>query len=138
MNAYQEMKKRHQKEIGEFPSFFAFNDKQFKEGMEKLGVKDTDELCQGFAGMVYRKADVGKLKELMERQDKETKEAFKDDIILHDAIVYELANHEYCVTYDETDTLRALGIGRNELMQDGRLADIFEKARADYLDSVEC
>ena len=76
MNAYQEMKKRHQKEIGEFPSFFAFNDKQFKEGMEKLGVKDTDELCQGFAGMVYRKADAGKLKELMERQDKETKEAF--------------------------------------------------------------
>ena len=87
--------------------------------------------------MVYRKADTGKLKELFERQDKETKEAFKDDKILHDAIVYELANHEYCVTYDETDTLHALGIGRDKLMQDGRLADIFEKARADYLDSVE-
>ena len=137
MNAYQEMKNRHQKEIGGFPSFFAFNDKQFKEGMEKLGVKDTNELCQGFAGMVYRKADAEKLKELLERQDKETKEALEDDKILHDAIVYELANHEYCVTYDETDTLCTLGIGRDELMKAGRLADIFDKARADYLDSVE-
>lgn len=137
MNAYEELKQRHQKELGDFPGFFAFNDRQFKEGMEALGVKDTKELCQDFAGMVYRKADAGKLKELLERQDKETKEAFKNDTILHDAIVYELANHEYCITYDETDTLCALGIGRNELMKDGRLADIFEKARADYLDSVE-
>ena len=138
MNAYEELKKRHQKELGEFPAFFAFNDKQFREGMETLGVKNTEELCQGFAGMIYRKADAEKLKALLKRQSEETEAAFKDDKILHDAFVYEMANHEYCITYDETDTLCALGIGRNKLMEDGRIADIFEKARADYLDSIEC
>lgn len=137
MNAYEELKQRHQKELGDFPGFFAFNDRQFKEGMEALGVKDAKELCQGFAGMVYRKADEEKLKALLKRQSKETEEAFKDDKTLHDAFVYELTNHEYCITYDETDTLCALGIGRKELMQDERIADIFEQARADYLDSVE-
>lgn len=138
MNAYEEMRNRHMKEIGEFPCFFAFNDRQFEEGMAKLGVKDEKELYQGFAGMIYRKEDAGKLKELLERQDREIIEAFKDDKIMHDAFVFELANHEYCVTYDESDALDALGISQSDLMKDGRLADIFAKARADYLDSVVC
>jgi len=38
MNSYLELKEKHQKEVNEFPMFFAFNDKQFKEGMKKFGL----------------------------------------------------------------------------------------------------
>ena len=37
--SYLELKWKHQKEFNEFPMFFAFNRKQFDEGMKTLGLK---------------------------------------------------------------------------------------------------
>ncbi len=36
---YIQMKQRQQKELNEFPCFFAFSDEQFNKGMEKFGLK---------------------------------------------------------------------------------------------------
>lgn len=37
--SYLELKKKHQKEFNEFPMFFAFNQKQFDEGMYIIRVE---------------------------------------------------------------------------------------------------
>lgn len=42
MNKYIEVKMKYQKKFNDFPMKFAFNDKQFKEGMEALGLTEND------------------------------------------------------------------------------------------------
>ena len=39
---YLELKQRQQKEVNDFPFGFAFSNQQFKEMMEKFGLKETD------------------------------------------------------------------------------------------------
>ena len=66
MNTYKAMKDVHQKEVSDFPMFFAFSDKQFNEGMEKLGLKpsETDKIYRfGGTGGYYRKTNSPTLRE---------------------------------------------------------------------------
>lgn len=137
-NTYAALRERQQSEFNSFPSFYAFNDAQFTEGMAKLAVADKSELYRGIGGMFYRKTDAGKLHEMLGRLNTEMKEAFKDDDFLFDAFTYELANHEYCITYDETDALDALGLTQEEIAQDPRMGKIFLKAREDYMANAVC
>ena len=83
--------------------------------------------------MFYRKKDAPALHEMMRRFDEEKREAFKDDKFLYDAVYSELANHEYCITYEDEETLDALGITMKELETDQRMGRIYRKARAEYL-----
>ena len=49
----------------------------------------------------------------------------------------ELANHEYCITYDLEDTLNALGFTIEEINADKRLLHGLKKAKQDYLKHCE-
>lgn len=44
--SYLELKRKHQDELSKFPLFFAFNESQFEDGMNKLGLKpsETDKI----------------------------------------------------------------------------------------------
>ena len=42
MNKYKELMKRQSKERDSFPLIFAFDDEQFKDGLKRLGFKETD------------------------------------------------------------------------------------------------
>jgi len=116
METYLELKERHEKEFSAFPMIFAFSDKQFKEGMGKLGltVNDTDKIYKNSFGWYYKKTDSETLKNLMHRHSDEFKAAIENDQdgtgFILGMFDYELANHEYCITYDITDTLNALGL----------------------------
>ena len=44
METYQEMRARQQREVNALPLGFAFNEQQFQEMMQKLGVSSPDEL----------------------------------------------------------------------------------------------
>ena len=134
---YQALKKRQQKEFSEFPFFAAFSNEQFADGMRKLGVTDESELYRGVGGVFYRKTDASKLHEMMRRFDDELKEAYKDDAFLYDAMFYELANHEYCITLDSEDALEALNLTVDEVTANERLLRIFSKASRDYLNGVK-
>jgi len=132
-NAYRVMKDKHQKEINEFPMFFAFSDKQFDEGMRELGLEpsETDKIysLKGTGGF-YRKSDAPALHEMFNKHDAEMKKAMaSDDNFLFDMFDYELGNHEYIVTYDVSDTLDALGLTIDEVKNDKRLLDALQKAR---------
>ena len=81
--------------------------------MDVLGVTDKNDLLSvGYGGFI-RKADRNALDELIEKHDREMKDAISNDTtgdgFIYDMSNYELANHEYSYTWDVSDTLNALG-----------------------------
>ena len=67
-NHYQELQDRQQEEVNAFPMFFAFDQRQFAEGMRRLGLRPSD-MNQVYAiagtGGFYRKSDAPKLHECL-------------------------------------------------------------------------
>lgn len=136
---YTEMQDRHRKEWNDFPMFFAFNDSQFAEGMKKLGLKpsDTKKIYKlGSSGGFYRKSDATALREMIDRQDVEEKTAIAADAngtgFAFEMFYHELANHEYCVTYDVTEVLDALGYTVDDINNNEQLLKAFLNAEKQY------
>ena len=127
---YLEQKQRHQKEIDDFPMFFAFSEKQLNEGLEKFGAT-TKEIARIPGNGFIRKTDVRMFGDLLLRLNLELETALKDDDFLTDAIRYELGNHEYCITYDAAPTMDCLRIDLETA--DERVIKCFKEAREDYL-----
>lgn len=115
--SYQELRDRQQEEVNAFPMFFAFDQRQFAEGMRRLGLRPSD-MNQVYAiagtGGFYRKSDAPKLHEMFARHRKELDEAIAadkaGDNFIYEMFLTELSNHEYGYTGDVQDTLDALGI----------------------------
>lgn len=135
MNKYRALKDKQQKEVNDFPMFFAFNQKQFEEGMAKLGLSpdDTDKIYKlGNTGGFYRKSDSEALMEMFLRHSKEMAEAIKADKtgegFIYDMFNYELGNHEYGYTWDPEPTLIACNMTMEEIKADARLLRGWEKA----------
>ena len=139
MNAYQQMKDRQQKEFDAFPLGAAFSNKQFEEMMQKWGLtaNDTDKICSLGAGTYIRKTDKEAFCALINRLNSEKENAIAADLtgdgFIFDMFVYELANHEYCITYDLEDTLDALGLTAEQINADKRLTHGLNKAIKHYL-----
>ncbi len=126
MENYQEIKARHSKEFGEFDGvFFAFSNEQLAEGMVKVGlpVDDYKSIVSLGAGGYLRKDRVQVYKDLFARQKAEMTAFKKDQKALIEALAYELANHEYCITGDPTDALNRLGYTRQTIPD-----NVFKKA----------
>lgn len=138
MNKYLELKKKHEKELNDFPIKFAFGNEQFKEMMKDFGLteNDTDKIVSiGFGGYV-KKENLKAMEELFKSQADEMKQAFNDDEFLESAFNYEMGNHEYIITYDKADVFRALGLSIKSL-DDERVYNIFKKAENKYLEDME-
>lgn len=137
MNKYIKLKEQHQKEVNEFPIMFAFSLEQFREGMEKLGVTKKEELVSiGYGGYI-RETDAEAYIQMHKRMNEEDREAMKDPEYCYEAFRYELANHEYIITGDFTDTLDALGLTEDEVLENSMLLDALKMAEMDYLKSVK-
>lgn len=133
MNKYIKLKEQHQKEVNEFPIMFAFSNEQFKEGMDKLGIRSEAELVSiGYGGFV-RKTDAKAYMTMLARMSYEEKEAMKDPEYCYEAFLYELGNMEYCITGDLGDVLGALGLTEEEVMKNSMLCDALRRAERDYL-----
>ena len=95
--------------------------------MEKLGLKetDTDKIISIGAGGYMKKSDEKAFDDILARHEAERKEAVNNDTdgtgYILDMFSYELSNHEYCYTWDVSDTLDALGYTREEINQDAKL-----------------
>ena len=136
MNKYEELKENHSKRINEFPIAFAFSDKQLTEAMKKLNVKSHKELLSIQGGGLIRKTDRTAYDQLFEDMNKEAEEAQADDEYLYQGFIYELGNHEYCITGDRYETLGVLGISPERYHKDTRIFEIFNKAECMYMGSV--
>ena len=134
MCRYSDLKNKHGHEINAFPMAFAFSDKQFEEGMKKLGLKVTeaDKIYSAPGGGFYLKTDSKKLKDLIDNKIKEMDEAIKADKTGHEFIYdmfnYELGNHEFCITMSTSQTLEALGLTNEEIKKSTALSAGLEKA----------
>ena len=135
MNKYQELKKKHQEDIDNFPMFFAFNKEQFEEGMRKLGLEpdNTGAIYKlGSTGGYFRKTDDPAFCDMLERHDAEMKAAIDADTtgegFIFEMFDYELSNHEYCYTGDLTDTLQALGLTKDDINASAKLKHGLQKA----------
>lgn len=134
-NLYTELRNKQQKEFNAFPILFAFNQKQFNEGMAQLGLSpdDTDKLYSIGQGYI-RKTDSPAFNEMMVRHDSEMSAAINDavtgDQFIFDMFNYELANHEYFYTGKTDDAIAALGLTYDEIAADERLLNGLKKAIA--------
>ena len=134
MNAYAEMKKRHQEEVNAFPLMFAFNNTQFEEGMVKLGLdpNDTDKIVSIGAGGYCRKEDATRLVKMFGSHRREIETAIRDDVtgdgFIYEMFSYELRNHEYGYTRSYGATLNAIGLKMSAVQKDEALRHGLEKA----------
>jgi hypothetical protein len=130
------MRERQQKEFDTFPLFAAFSNEQFNEGMASLGLSpdDTGKIYHIGGGCYIRRTDADALHEMTNRHDAELRAAMDADEtgdgFLLEAWYYELANHEYCITYDITDAREALGLTVDEINSDDRHQNALKKAAA--------
>ncbi len=139
MNAYTELQQKHHDELHAFPCFFAYNMEQFSEGMKSLGLRpktDIKLVCRGIAGMFYRKSDSPRLKEMLDRHTREDLEAIKADVTgegyILDMFSEELANREYRVTRDLSETLEVLGLTMDQVRASETLLHGLQKALEHY------
>lgn len=144
MNAYAEMKARHQERVNALPIKFAFSMDQFREAMESWGLteNDTDKIYKmGGAGGFYRREDSELIFGTFEENEIEKKAAISNDLdgsgFIKDMFRYELANHEYCITYDLEPTLDALGLTEDEVLNNPALLNGLKLARKEYLKEAE-
>lgn len=135
MNKYRELTARQEAEVNALPLKFAFSNKQFAEIMAEWGltVEDTDKIYKlGSTGGFYLKSDSELIKSTLERHHKELEEAIAADStgegFIYDMFLYELANHEYCITGDVEETLDAVGLTYEEVQADERLLHGLKKA----------
>jgi len=133
MNKYLLLKKAHEERINNFKMIFAFSEEQLNEGLKELNTT-KENLLSVFGGGFIRKEDKENYIKMFEEISQEEKDLFKNDKDLYDAFIYELGNHEYAYTHDETDTLQSLNFESYEDLTD-RQKTIFEKAKTKYLNS---
>ena len=141
MCKYLELKRENQKKFDDFAKdniywIFAFCDREFNNKLDELGLK-RDEITSIGAGGFIKDVNIKAYNALYHSLTNEIVQIKNDDEELKQAFIYELANHEYCITYDLDDTLDALGLTRKELQDDVRLALIMNKACETYLSNSE-
>ena len=125
---YAELKDKHRQEISVFPLAFAFNDKQFKDGMQKLGLKETDihkVYKLGNTGGFYRISDSEKLHAMFKRHVYEMEDAIAADLegdgFIKDMFYTEMCDHEYCITRDSEVILDALDLRAKDVANNAAL-----------------
>lgn len=139
MASYQELTDRHQKEVNAFPIGFAFDDKQFEQSMNKLGLTkhDTDKVYRIGGGGFIRKEDGPKLNDMTQKHNKEFQDAIDSDTtgegFIKGMFDYELANHEYIVTYDIEDTLQAVNLTLTDIKANQSLSHGLSLALEKYV-----
>lgn len=119
MNTYQALKDAQREELNSFKGmFFAFSNRQFDEGMTKLGLDpqiDQNKICRIGSGGFMLKEQSKPFAEMFARHTQEKKNFLAVPNQLLDALVYELDNHEYGYTGDITDALEALNLKQSEI-----------------------
>ena len=68
------------------------------------------------------------MREMLARFKRELADAMQDDLFAVRAIRYELANHEYGITYDPTDALESLYITIEAVQASERLQNLLNTA----------
>lgn len=99
---YREWLKRREEDANKLPVFYAFNNEQFAEGMNGIGltVDDTDKIYKlGNSGGFYRKVDAPIIRAFFDRGDKLKELMENEQGFAEEAFYYEMGNHEYHINW---------------------------------------
>ena len=135
-NSYLELKAETKKELEAFPMRFAFNMKQFEEGMKSLGLTkdDTDKSVSIHAGGFIRKTDADAFVDMFKRHREKHQAAIAADTegtgYIYEMFDYELSNHEYSYTFNPGPALQALGLTLAEVEANPIMLAAFNRAKA--------
>lgn len=128
-NEYVVLKDKQQQEFDNFPLYWAFGEKQYKDLLEKLNLTEEQartEIVSGPVGCLMLKSDVPKFEEMLEKHTNELQEAITNDKngigFIKDMFCSELYNHEYLYTRDLTQTLMSLGLDEKDFNKNPALA----------------
>lgn len=128
-NKYKSLIEKQQLEIENFPMFFSFDNKQFQEGMEKIGLKDNDidKIVSLGAGGYIKRDDIQTYKDMFKRHKEEINTEIANDKtgsgFIKDMFKYELINHEYGYTMDLQDTISSLGLSIEDINNSSNLSN---------------
>ena len=132
MQTYQQYKANKSKEWSKLKGiFYAFSDDQFNEGIAKIGItKDEvkEKLYKLGGGGYILKSESAQMERMLKNASDQLDAILSDKKQLLDALSYELMNHEYCITYDTSDALDALGLNESDVD-----ADVMKKAKKSAL-----
>ena len=133
---YLDLKQRHQKEVEDFPIAYAFNGKQLKEAIAKLGATKQEVTTLGY-GTVIKRSDIPALDELMENHRHELKMAMKDKEFAYEAFLYEMDNHEYAINFDgDAEVLSCFNLVYAQL-EDLDLEEVYQRAARQHLKNAQ-
>lgn len=133
---YRELKEKQQQEINDFPFMWAFGQQQFDEMIAKNNVKISDIYSIGSGGYI-RKTDAQSMKEMFSRHKKELAAARKQIKFLKEAFLYEMANHEYYLTFDSDVVLAACGVTEEDYQNNEDVRKAWKAAKKEYITEVE-
>ena len=140
MSKYLELKNNNQKRFNDFSKkyiywIFAFDNKEFENKLKEHNLTKNDIISIGAGGFIKKEHKELYLQEMNRlRRNNEFKQIKDDDLEVKKAFIYELANHEYCITGYLGDALDALGTTEEEIKKDPRLKKILKEAVNEYLE----
>lgn len=138
---YKEFKKLKNGNFEEFSKkymFFAFDNEALEKGKEQLNVESNKDLIHLGAGCYMKKDDLDKYKALNSDYVQTLHDKMlSSEMFAVDAFLYELANHEYIITYDETDTLNALSLTADQVIENDNLITALAIAKNKYLENIK-
>lgn len=111
MLTYSEYKEKRQCEFSDLPIFFAFNNDQFEEGMQSLGLSadDTDKIYSLGAGGYFKKTDKPLIDAFFNKTDM-LPELMQDHDFCEGAVYHEMCNHEYSINWEgDFDVMSCFG-----------------------------
>jgi hypothetical protein len=135
---YLDLKKRHEKELEEFPIAYAFNDEQLKESLEKLGATREECVTVFGHGDIVKRTDAKALIKMLERHTREVKDKLKSDVEFAEAaFLYEMDNHEYAINWSaDEDVLNCFAITFDDIRKWG-LQMAYDSARNKHFKHME-
>ena len=135
---YLDLKKKHQKEFEDFPIAYAFNDKQLREALEKLGATKEECVTVFGHGDIVKRTDVKALLIMIKRHDKELKQRLREDADFAEAaFLYEMDNHEYAINWSaDEDVLAAFAITFEDISNWG-LQMAYNRARNQHMRNAQ-
>ena len=141
MNKYKELRDRQRKEYEAIPKAFVFTNEDFPKAMKALGLKpdEFDKVATIGYGCLMRKESAAEFEGLSKKHRQEFFNEISEDTsgdgFIYDMFVYELAKHDFCVSYDSTDALDALGFTLEYVFLDNALRHGYTKA-VQYFENI--
>ena len=131
---YTEWNEQRIKDVNDFVDancIFAFGTEQLNQALKERNLTKKQfkaEYVAFYGGGAIKESKVQEYDAMCQRHFNDLQEKMKDFDFAYSAFYYELGNHEYGYTHDETDALIDLGLTPNQIAENPTLNRAFCKA----------